>query len=72
MPFGVARGLRVGPNCKTERFVRIALGTETLTIGGDPVVSREEFSAVVVMVIVTTMLTPPALKWSLGRKRAAA
>lgn len=43
----------------------------TLTIGGQPVVSREEFSAVVVMVIVTTMLTPPALKWSLGRKRAA-
>ena len=26
------------------------------------------FSAVVVMVIVTTMVTPPALKWSLGRK----
>ncbi len=41
----------------------------TLTIGGKPVVSREEFSAVVVMVIVTTMLTPPALKWSLGRAR---
>jgi Kef-type K+ transport system membrane component KefB len=43
----------------------------TLTIGGQPVVSREEFSAVVVMVMVTTMLTPPALKWSLGRKRTA-
>jgi Kef-type K+ transport system membrane component KefB len=42
----------------------------TLTLGGEPVVSREEFSAVVVMVIATTMLTPPALKWSLGRKRA--
>jgi Kef-type K+ transport system membrane component KefB len=44
----------------------------TLTLGGEPVVSREEFSAVVVMVIVTTLLTPPALKWSLGRKRGAA
>lgn len=43
----------------------------TLTIGGQPVVSREAFSAVVVMVIVTTMLTPLALKWSLGRKRPA-
>ena len=43
----------------------------TLTLGGQPVVNREEFSAVVVMVIVTTMLTPPALKWSLGRKRPA-
>lgn len=44
----------------------------TLTLGGKPVVSREEFSAVVVMVIVTTMLTPPALKWSLGRERRPA
>jgi Kef-type K+ transport system membrane component KefB len=43
-----------------------------LTLGGEPVVSREEFSAVVVMVIATTMITPPALKWSLGRKEAAA
>lgn len=40
-----------------------------MTIGGQPVVTREEFSAVVVMVIVTTMVTPPALKWSLGRRR---
>ena len=27
------------------------------------------FSAVVIMVIVTTMSTPPLLKWSLARKR---
>jgi Kef-type K+ transport system membrane component KefB len=40
----------------------------TLTIGGEAVISREEFSAVVVMVVVTTLLTPPALKWSLGRR----
>jgi Kef-type K+ transport system membrane component KefB len=44
----------------------------TLTLGGQPVVSHEEFSAVVVMVIVTTMFTPPALKWSLGRERRPA
>jgi hypothetical protein len=32
------------------------------------------FSAVVIMVIVTTMITPPALKWSLtrGARRAPA
>jgi len=39
-----------------------------MTIKGEPVVSPEEFSAIVVMVIATTMLTPPALKWSMGRR----
>ena len=41
----------------------------TLTIGGVPVVDPGVFSAVVIMVIVTTMITPPALKWSLARGR---
>lgn len=40
---------------------------QSLTIGGRPVVDGAVFSAVVAMVIVTTMITPPALKWSLGR-----
>ena len=39
----------------------------TLMIGGEPVITRNVFSAVVVMVIVTTALTPPALKWSFER-----
>src|SRR5262249_48191466 len=39
----------------------------TLIVGGAPIVSRNLFSAVVVMVIVTTVITPPALKWSFGR-----
>ena len=39
----------------------------TLTIGGEPVIDEAVFSAVVIMVIVTTMVTPPALKWSLAR-----
>ncbi|HXF95465.1 MAG TPA: cation:proton antiporter [Gemmatimonadales bacterium] len=39
----------------------------SLTIGGEPVVSQAIYSAVVIMVIVTTMATPPALKWSLAR-----
>jgi Kef-type K+ transport system membrane component KefB len=43
-----------------------------LTIGGEPVVTRQEFSAVVVMVIVTTIVTPPALKWRMGHKDALA
>lgn len=48
-------------------FANIGL---TLTIGGERVVTQPVFSALVVMVIVTTMVTPPLLKWSLGRKAA--
>lgn len=47
-------------------FANIGLG---LSVGGRSVVDQAAFSAIVVMVIVTTMLTPAALKWSLGRKR---
>ncbi len=43
-----------------------------LTIGGHRIISESTFAAVVVMVIVTTMVTPPALKWSLGRLHAEA
>jgi len=47
-------------------FANIGLA---LTVAGHKIVSQATFSAVVVMVIVTTMVTPPALKWSLGRLR---
>jgi Kef-type K+ transport system membrane component KefB len=53
-------------------FASIGAG---LTIKGEKVVDASVFSAVVVMVIVTTMVTPPFLKWSLARgekKKAAA
>ncbi len=39
----------------------------TLTIGGERIVDEAVYSAVVIMVIVTTLITPPALKWSLAR-----
>jgi len=42
-----------------------------LTLAGQPVIGATTFSAVVAMVIATTVVTPPALKWSLGRHRAA-
>jgi Kef-type K+ transport system membrane component KefB len=48
-------------------FANIGLG---LSVGGEPVVDSGIFSAVVIMVIVTTIVTPPALKWSLGRGMA--
>ena len=47
-------------------FANIGLG---LTIAGAPVIDRRTYSAVVIMVIVTTLVTPPALRWSLDRKR---
>jgi Kef-type K+ transport system membrane component KefB len=45
-----------------------------LTIGSERIIDQSTYSAVVVMVIVTTMVTPPLLKWSIGRqkRRAAA
>lgn len=39
----------------------------TLLVDGRAVVDRSVFSAVVVMVIATTVMTPPALKWSFER-----
>ncbi len=46
-------------------FANIGLG---LTLGGHRIMSPATYSAVVVMVIITTMITPPALQWSLARK----
>jgi Na+:H+ antiporter len=39
----------------------------TLIVAGRPVVDQNLFSAVIVMVIVTTVVTPPGLKWSFER-----
>jgi Kef-type K+ transport system membrane component KefB len=50
-------------------FANIGLG---LTLNGEQVVDRNTFSALVVMVILTTLVTPLALKMSLSRKKQAA
>jgi Kef-type K+ transport system membrane component KefB len=39
----------------------------TLTLHGERIVDPAIYSAVVIMVIVTTLVTPPALAWSLAR-----
>ncbi len=39
----------------------------SLTLRGEPVISVSTFSAVVIMVIVTTLITPPVLKITLAR-----
>ncbi|MCA9027837.1 MAG: cation:proton antiporter [Planctomycetaceae bacterium] len=43
-----------------------------LKVAGEPVVSSGTYSAVVVMVMLTTMITPPVLKWALLRGDAPA
>jgi Kef-type K+ transport system membrane component KefB len=45
-------------------FANIGLA---LAVQGEHIITPATFSAVVIMVIVTTMVTPPALKWSLSR-----
>ena len=45
-------------------FANIGLA---LTVQGEHVIDNGTFSAVVVMVIITTIVTPPALKWSFSR-----
>jgi Kef-type K+ transport system membrane component KefB len=43
----------------------------TLMLGGQPILSEGLFSAIVLMVLVTTLVTPPGLRWAFGRGRAA-
>jgi Kef-type K+ transport system membrane component KefB len=44
------------------------LGT-TLTLHGQPLMSEAVFSAVVIMVLVTTLIAPMGLRWSMSRRR---
>ena len=39
-----------------------------LTINGERIVDAALYSTIVIMVLVTTVVTPPALQWSLGRE----
>ena len=39
----------------------------TLVVHGERIIDAATYSAVVIMVMVTTLITPPALKWSLAR-----
>lgn len=46
-------------------FASMGLG---LTLNGEPIVDTAIYSAVVLMVILTTLATPPVLRWSLLRR----
>jgi Kef-type K+ transport system membrane component KefB len=43
----------------------------TLVVHGEHIIDAATYSAVVIMVMLTTLVTPPLLKWSLGRRREA-
>ncbi len=43
---------------------------QQLLVGGTPVVSADTFAALVAMVIVTTLVTPPLLAWRIRRRGA--
>jgi len=45
------------------------IGT-ALTLQGQPILSQGAFSAVVLMVLVTTLLVPVGLRWAFARGRA--
>ena len=40
------------------------VGRSMKTADGHPIISDNTFAATVIMVVVTTMITPPALKWA--------
>jgi len=48
-------------------FANIGL---TLVVQGERIIDPATYSAVVIMVMLTTLITPPALKWSLNRQRS--
>jgi Na+:H+ antiporter len=50
-------------------LVFAALG-RTFVAGTTPLLDENGYTAIVTVVILTTLVTPPALKWSLGRRRA--
>jgi Kef-type K+ transport system membrane component KefB len=46
-----------------------SMGT-SLRLGDQPLIEPAQYSALVIMVICTTLVTPPALTWSLSRRKA--
>ncbi len=47
-------------------FANLGLG---LTLHGEHIVDQTLYSTIVLVVLVTTVVTPPALKWSLSRRK---
>jgi Kef-type K+ transport system membrane component KefB len=66
---GVSIGIDMIPRGEVGLiFANIGLGLE---LAGHRIVSPAVYSAIVVMVVLTTLVTPPALRWSLRRAERA-
>jgi Kef-type K+ transport system membrane component KefB len=63
----IAVGLGMIPRGEVG-LIFIGIGAALKDPAGHAIIAPETFSAVVIMVIVTTMVTPPVLKWGLMRK----
>ena len=62
----LAVGLGMAPRGEVGLiFANIGLG---LSVAGQPVLDARLYSAIVMMVILTTLVTPPALKWRFGSR----
>jgi Kef-type K+ transport system membrane component KefB len=67
---GVSRlGVALGMMPRGEVTLVFAALGRTLTSGGAPLIDERGYAALVAVVILTTLLTPPALKWALSRRR---
>ncbi len=66
---GLAVGLGMIPRGEVG-LIFAAVGAK-MTLHGHPVVSSALYSAIVVMVILTTVITPPALTWALRRGKGS-
>lgn len=77
--FGAGLGARLGgfpgPEALRVGLGMISRGEVGLIVAGvgvaEGLLPLEEFTMVVVMVIVTTLVTPPLLRWSFGRKEGS-
>lgn len=70
VPAGVDRlSVGIGMLPRGEVGLIFAAVGRGLKIDGRPMVDDAVFSAIVMMVVLTTLVTPPALKWSVARSR---
>jgi Kef-type K+ transport system membrane component KefB len=69
---GVSRlSVAIGMMPRGEVTIVFAALGSTLQAGNAPLVDERGYAALVAVVILTTLATPPALKWSLGRRPIA-
>lgn len=70
VPAGIGRlPVGIGMLPRGEVGLIFAAVGRGLEVDGRPMVDESVFSAIVLMVVLTTLVTPPALKWAVARSR---